>query len=222
MDVAHTESHARSLVAIRRTDALARSAHFALTLCRFISAVEHAVRGENQVCAATDVQTFCNLITRTLQFARLIHKEVGSNHATITDDVHLALVKDARGDGTKYKLLAIKDNSVTSVRTASKTRHEVIARSKIVHHFTLTFVAKDNAEQGIYFSFCHSFRRNERAQRSSFSTIARDICHKVTSFLLNMQKISCKFAFPLELLSSLVSLVLLVPLVSLVSLVQSR
>ena len=45
---------------------------------------------------------------------------------------------------------------------------------------------------------------------TSILAIARDICHKVTLFLLNMQKISCKFAFPLELLNFLVSLVLLV------------
>ena len=44
---------------------------------------------------------------------------------------------------------------------------------------------------------------------TSILAIARDICHKVTLFLLNMQKISCKFAFPLELLSSLVFLVFL-------------
>ncbi len=48
---------------------------------------------------------------------------------------------------------------------------------------------------------------------TSILAIARDICHKVTLFLLNMQKISCKFAFPLELLNSLIPLVFLVSLV---------
>ena len=64
LDVSHTETHARSLVAVGRTNALTGGAHLALTFCRFIGTVEHAVRGENQMRTATDVQTLHDFITR--------------------------------------------------------------------------------------------------------------------------------------------------------------
>ncbi len=47
--VSHTQTVARNLVGIRRTDALSGSADFGRALCFFIGGIEFAVSGKYQV-----------------------------------------------------------------------------------------------------------------------------------------------------------------------------
>ena len=112
LDVAHTQPHACCFVAISRADALAGGAHFVLALRRFVGAVEHAVRGQNEVSAAADVQAVGDGIACGFQFARLGHEQVGRNDATVADQIQFTGIEDARGDRTEHKFLSVEDDGV--------------------------------------------------------------------------------------------------------------
>ncbi len=154
-DVAYAKTHAGSLVAISRTDALTRGAHFVLALGSFVSAVEHAVGRKDEVSALADVKTLGELVASGFELMSLSHEEVGSNDATITYDVHLTLVEYARGNGTQHEFLTVEDNGVAGVGATGETCYHVVTGGEIVHHLALAFIAENDAEQGIYFSFSH-------------------------------------------------------------------
>ena len=154
-DVAYPQSHAGSLVAVGGANAFARGAHLVLAFGGLIGAVQHTVCGQNEVCPLADVQAFGEFVASGLQFVRLGHEEVGSNHAAVTYDVDFLLVEDARGNAAQHKLLAVEDDGVSRIRAAGKACHHVVAGRKVVHHFTLALVAEYDAQQSIHFSFCH-------------------------------------------------------------------
>lgn len=155
-DVTHAQTYTCSLVAIGRANALTRGAHLVLALGGLVGAVEHTMGGENQMGALADVQTLGQLIASCLQLVGFCHEEVGGNHATIADDVHLALVEDAGGNGTEHEFLAIEDDGVAGIGAASKTGYHVVTRGEIVDHFAFAFVAENDTQKGIHFSFSHS------------------------------------------------------------------
>ena len=93
-DVANSETYACCLVGVSRTNALAGRTYLILTLSSFVSAVEYAVSRQDEVCAATDVNTILEFVACIFEFARLSHKEVGRNHTPIADNVDFAFVED--------------------------------------------------------------------------------------------------------------------------------
>ena len=156
-NIAHAQADACCLVAIRRADALARSANLGLSLGGLVGAVEHAVGGQDEVGAAADVQAVGELVARSLQFARFGHEEVGRNDAAVADNIDFAFVEDTRGNRTEHKFLALKDNGVASVGAAGEACHYVVSGREEIHYFTLAFVAEDDTEECINFSLCHFF-----------------------------------------------------------------
>ena len=154
-DVAHAQTHASRLVTIGGADALTGRAHFVFALRRFVGAVEHAVRGQNEVSAAADMQAVGDGIARGLQFVRLGHEQVGRNDATVADQIQFTGIEDARGDRTEHKFLSVEDDGVAGIGAAGKARHQVVARSEIIDDLAFAFVAEHDAQQGIYLTFCH-------------------------------------------------------------------
>ena len=155
LDIAHAQPYASRFVAISRADAFARRTHFVFAFGGFVGAVEHTVGGQDEVGAATDVQAVGDGVAGRLQFLRFAHEEVGRNDAAVADDIDFIFVEDAGGNGTKHKLLSIEDDGVSGIGAAGKTRHEVVLGREEIDHLSLALVAEDDAEEGIYFSFCH-------------------------------------------------------------------
>ena len=112
--------------------------------------------GQDEVGAAADVQTALQIVASLLQFHGLCHEQVGSDDAAVADDVQFALVEDTRGDAAEDELLALEDDGVSGIWTAGKTCHNVVAWGEYVYNLTFAFVAEDDAQEGINFSFCHS------------------------------------------------------------------
>ena len=126
-------------------DALARGAHFVLALGSFVGAVEDAVCGQDQVSAGADVQAAFEVVAGSFQFAGLLHEKVGGDDAAVADDVQLALVEDARGDGAEHKLLAIEDDGVTGIGATGEAGYNVVFGGEDINDLTFSFVAEDDA-----------------------------------------------------------------------------
>ena len=94
-NVAHTQSRAACLLAVGGADALSCGAHFVLSLGCLIGAVEHTVRGQDEMGALADVQTALEVVTGSLQLMCLGSEQVGSYHAAVAYDVQFALIEDA-------------------------------------------------------------------------------------------------------------------------------
>ena len=93
--------------------------------------------------------------TQDAILAGFLHEEVGSNHTTIANDVELAFVEDATRNGPQHKLLTFKDDGVSRIRAACIPCNYVISRSENIHDLTFTFVAENDAQKCIYFTFSH-------------------------------------------------------------------
>ena len=102
------------------------------------------------------MQTTLEVVAGSFQLLGLCHEQVGGNYATVADNVDLALIKDAAGDAAENKLFAFENNGMSGIRTSGETRNDIILRRKAVNHLTFAFVTKNNTQEGIYFSFCHS------------------------------------------------------------------
>jgi hypothetical protein len=44
---------------------------------------------------------------------------------------------------------------MSGVGASCKACHNVISRCEIIDHLSFAFIAKDDAQQSVYFSFCH-------------------------------------------------------------------
>ena len=94
-DIAHTETVAAHLVGIGGADALARRTHLVLALLGLVGSIEHTMRRHNQVCFLRNMQSALQLVSALLQRFGLVHKQVGSQHHAVADNVHLATLEDA-------------------------------------------------------------------------------------------------------------------------------
>ena len=155
-NVAHAQSRTTCFLAIGRANAFSRCPYFVLSLGCLIGTVKHTMCGQDEMRTTTDVQTTTQIIASLLQFLRLSHEQVWGNDASITDDIQFSFIKDARRNASQHEFLTFKDNCVASIGTTSKACYNIILRGKVVNHFTLSFVSKHNAQQGIHFSFCHN------------------------------------------------------------------
>ena len=145
LDVANAQTDTAGLVAICGANALTGGANLVLALGGLVGAVEHTVCGQDEVCAAADVQTALEVVAGAFQFHGLGHEEVGGNDTTVADDVQLALVEDARGDAAEHELLAFEDDGVSGIGTTGKSCHNVVAWGEYVYNLTFSFVAEDDA-----------------------------------------------------------------------------
>ena len=57
--------------------------------------------------------------------------------------------------------IAVEDDGVASVGAACETRYDVILWSEYINNLSFTFVAEDDAEEGVYFSLFHIGGFNE-------------------------------------------------------------
>ena len=94
-DVAHTQTIAADLVGIGGADALAGGAHLILTLLGLVGGIEHTVGGHDEMRLLGDMQTALQLMATLLKGLGLVHEEVGGEHHTIADNVHLTTLEDA-------------------------------------------------------------------------------------------------------------------------------
>ena len=154
-DVAYAQARTAGLLAVGRPDAFARGAHLVLALGGLVGTVEHAVGGQDEVCATADVQPLPEVVAGGFQLAGFLHEEVGRDDAAVANDVELALVEDSAGNAAEHELLSLEDDGVSGVRTACKACNNVVPGCEHVHHLAFSFVAEDDAEQGIYFTFFH-------------------------------------------------------------------
>ena len=139
----------------RPTRAASGSSHFVFAFGSFVGTVQHTVCGQDEVCTAADVQAFGELITGVLEFASLGHEQVGCDDASVTYDVDFSFIEDARRDRAEHKFLSLEDDGMSGVGTSGKACHNVISRCEIIDHLSFAFIAKDDAQQSVYFSFCH-------------------------------------------------------------------
>ena len=105
--------------------------------------------------AAADVQAVGERIARSLQFARLVHKQVGGYDAAVADDVHLVLGEYAGGNGAQHKLLAVEDDRVPRIASACEARYDVIPRGEEIYYLPLAFVSENYTQKGVNFSLYH-------------------------------------------------------------------
>ena len=50
--------------------------------------------------------------------------------------------------------MPVEDDGVPGIGAAGEARHQIVARSEIIDDLAFAFVAKHDAEQGIYLTFC--------------------------------------------------------------------
>ena len=155
-DISHAQTITADLIRIGRTNTLTSSSNLILTLLSLISSVEHAMRRHDQMSLLRDMQTRMEIVTTGLQCFGLFHKEVGSQHNTITDNVHLTTLEDTRGNRAQHILLAFKLQRMTSIRTTLETGNHIVLRGQHIDHLTFSFVAPLQSEQDIYFTFVHN------------------------------------------------------------------
>ena len=96
------------------------------------------------------------IMTAGLQSLSLVHKQIGSQNNTITDDIDLSTLKDSRWNGTQHILLTFELQRMTSIRTTLETGHNIVLRGQYINHLTFSFVAPLQTKQDIYFSFVHN------------------------------------------------------------------
>ena len=113
--------------------------------------------GHDEMSLARDVQARAQLVATSLQRLGLIHKEIGSEHHSITDDVNLSALENTRGDTAKHILLSLEFESVTSIRSALESCNNIITRGQYIDHLSFSFIAPLQSEQDVNFSFVHCF-----------------------------------------------------------------
>ena len=96
------------------------------------------------------------VVATGLKCLGFVHEEVWSKHHTISNNVHLATLEDAGGDGTQHILLAFKFQRVTGIRSSLETGNHIVLRGQHIDHLTFSFVAPLQAQQDINFSFVHN------------------------------------------------------------------
>ena len=154
-DVTYAQTVAAHLVSIGRANALTGGAYLVLALLCLVGSVEYAVGGHDEMCLLRNVQALTQLMAAGLQCLCLLHEEVGGEHDAIADNVYLATLEDARGDGAKNILLTFKLQGVSSIGTALETGYHIILRGQHVDHLTFSFVAPLESQQDINFTLIH-------------------------------------------------------------------
>ena len=152
-DITYTQRRAGCLLGISGTYTLTCSADLVLTLSGLISTIQHTMSGQNQMGALGNMETALEVVSCSLKFLSLSHKQVGSNHTAVADDIELTLIEYTAGDAAEHELLTFEYNGVSGIRTACKTGYDIILGGETVDDLTFTFVTKNNAQEGIHFSF---------------------------------------------------------------------
>ena len=125
-DITYTQTVTTNLISISRSNTLTRSTYLVLTLLSLISSIEHTMSRHNEMSLLRNVQTTAKFMSTGLQSLSLFHKEIGSQHNAITDNVHLVALKYTRRNGAKHILLTLKLERMTSVRTTLEAGYHII------------------------------------------------------------------------------------------------
>ena len=103
-----------------------------------------------------DMQTSMQIMTTCLKCLCLLHKEIGRQNDTITDDIHLSTLEDTRGNRTKHILLTFELKGMTSIRTTLEACYYIVLGGQYINHLTFSFVAPLQTQQDINFTFVHN------------------------------------------------------------------
>ncbi len=150
-DVAHTQSVARNLVGVGGSDALACGAHFVLALGSLVGGVEQSVGRHDEVCLFRNVESLAQGVPAALEVAGLVHKQVGSQHDAVADDVDFVSLEDTRGNGSQDVFLSFELKCVARVGTALEACYHVVSWGEHIDHLAFALIAPLEAEKHIYF-----------------------------------------------------------------------
>ena len=154
-DIAYTQTIAGNLIGIGGTNALAGGTYLVLAFLGLIGCIEQTVGGHDEMGLLGDMQALLQFMAAGLERLGFLHEQVGSQYDTITDDIYLTTLEDARGNGAKHILLALELQRMTGIGTALKTSHHIILRGEHINYLTFSFVAPLQTQQDIYFSLIH-------------------------------------------------------------------
>ena len=154
-DIAYAQTIAGNLIGIGGTNALAGGTYLVLALLGLVGGIEQTVGGHDEMGLLGDMQALLQFMATGLERLGFLHEQVGSQYNTITDDIYLTTLEDARGDGAKHILLTLELQRMTGIGTALKTSHHIILRGEHINYLTFSFVAPLQTQQDIYFSLIH-------------------------------------------------------------------
>ena len=103
------------------------------------------------------MQAFLEGMTTGLERLGLLHEKVGSQDDTITYDIGLTPLEDARGYRAKHILLTFELQCMSRIRTTLETSHHIILRGEHINNLTFSFVAPLQTQQDINFTLIHCF-----------------------------------------------------------------
>ena len=154
-DIAYAQTIAGNLIGIGGTDAFAGGTYLVLAFLGLIGGIEQTMGGHDEMGLLGDMQALLQFMAAGLERLGFLHEQVGSQYDTITDDIYLTTLEDARGNGAKHILLALELQRMTGIGTALKTSHHIILRGEHINYLTFSFVAPLQTQQDIYFSLIH-------------------------------------------------------------------
>ncbi len=154
-DVAHSQTVARNLVGVCRSDAFSCCAYLALSFGRLIGTVKNAVGGHYKMCLFRYVKPAFQVVSAFLQFLGFGHEQVGGKHHTVAYDIHLASLEYSGRYAAENIFFSFKLQSVPGIRSTLKTCHYIIIRCKHVNDFSFSFIAPLQSEQDIDFTCTH-------------------------------------------------------------------
>ena len=93
-NIAYTKSCSRNFVSIGRSNAFTGCSHLTLAFGCLISGIKHAVCRHDKMGFLRDVQPLLEVVSTGFKRLCLIHKQVGSKHYAITNDIYLATLEN--------------------------------------------------------------------------------------------------------------------------------
>ena len=101
------------------------------------------------------MQTAAEVVACGFQLFGFSHEQVGGNHTSVADDIQFTFVEDAGRNGAKNELLAAEDDGVAGIGASGETCYDIVARGEHIDDFSFTFVAENDAQEGVHFTLFH-------------------------------------------------------------------
>ena len=67
-------------------------------------------------------------MTGLFQLFRFIHKQVGSKHHSVSDNIDFTTLENARGNASQHIFLPFELQSMSRIRASLKTSNDIIVR----------------------------------------------------------------------------------------------
>ena len=155
-DVTYTQTVTAYLIRISRANALTRRTNLVLALLSLIGSIEHPVSRHDEMSLLGDMKTGMEIMAACLECLCLVHEEIGSQHHTIADDIHLATLEDTRGNRAQHILLTFELQRMAGIRTTLEACNHIVLRGQHIDHLTFSFITPLQSEQDVNFSFVHN------------------------------------------------------------------